>query len=589
MAKIVSFLFFFFLLFVPVAFAADQNFVTPVFPIRGREYWREGGDYKHFKGLKDVVLESSLPATWLIHYDILRDKEIVSQLKEFPQNQEIGLFLEVTRRLSEDSLVVFDWENDHWSSAHKLFLSGYSTGDRKKIIDKAFNSFKETFGYYPKSYGSWYTDLFSIKYIKDEYGASINLGLADQYSTDGYQTWGQYINQPYFVSNKSAIEPARDKADSTGVLKVLWAPREPTLSFGDNVEFSNFSLQVNDYNRSKKLDHTYFRQLLKDLTINSSGQTSQVVVGVEVAEVNETYWPEIKNQLNSIKTLGITASTLKDFNDFYRKKHDLVSPPAFINSSTDTAISYWYMSPNYRLGLFVENGQVILKDLRFYHQNLWIDNDKSQIDHRHNLSRLVPALIDQVVYQNQIVLGGSEDFQKESSKDQTVILFEGKSLVLSEEKPIFLNSPFPEQNVNQQDPKSYARCFDDTGGFMPPYPCLKSFLVRLSHSVPDIRYSKLHGQQYLGLAIDSENLYGIRFPGLKVGKHHFDFPVLQNFISLKKKLTPKFAWFGKQEFEIKDIEGSIVDKEDRYGQDNLRKYQAKDKLFENGYYLILKK
>jgi hypothetical protein len=63
-------------------------------------------------------------------------------------------------------------------------------------------------------------------------------GTADQYSNDGYQTWGQYVNQPYYVSKKSAIEPAKNEEDNSGVVKVLWAPREPTLSFGDSVEFS---------------------------------------------------------------------------------------------------------------------------------------------------------------------------------------------------------------------------------------------------------------------------------------------------------------------------------------------------------------
>ncbi len=596
---IVAFLLLLSLFLLPVnVHAAEQNFVTPVFPVRGREYWREGGDIRHFTNLKKIVLESKLPATWVLHYDVLRDKEILGRLKELPANQEIGLFLEVTRQLAEDSFVVFDWENDHWSSAHKLFLSGYSLIDRRKIIDKAFTSFKDTFGYYPSSYGSWYTDVYSLEYIKEKYGANINLGLADQYSTDGYQTWGQYINQPYFVSKKSAIEPAQSATDSTNVLKVLWAPREPTLSYGDSVEFSNFSLQLNDYYRSKKLPHSYFTKLLKDSTINAVGSISQVVIGLEVGEVSSEYLPELKNQLKDLSDLqvedprgrsSLKTTTLSEFNKLYRSKFESVSPPVFLSSSNGDKTSYWYMNSNYRLGLFVEDGQVILKDLRFYHQNIWHDNDQSQIDSRHNLSRLVPAAIDQVVFNNQLILGSNTGFGITNSKDQAILTFDTQVLRLKALRPEFTAFPLPIPSPKNTLPSSITRCYEIIGGYQLPNSCLKSFLTRLSSFVPDIRFSSLHGQKYLGLAIGPESLIGIRFPSFKIGIHHFDFPVLENFLSIRKKLTPKFPWFGKQEFEVSEyLDKQIVSKDDRYGQENLLKLSPSSKLFENGYYVVLK-
>ncbi len=573
-------------------FAADQNFVTPVFPIRGREYWREGGDYKNFSNTKNIVLESGLPATWLLHYDVLEDKEIIARLKEFPSNQEIGLFLEVTRNLSEDSFVVFDWEHDHWSSAHKLFLSGYSLSDRRKIIDNAFESFKKTFNYYPKSYGSWYTDVYSMEYIKNKYGAEINLGLADQYSTDGYQTWGQYINQPYFVSKFSAIEPALEQ-DNTGILKVLWAPREPTLSFGDNVDYSNFSLQLNDYFRTKKLPHEYFSQLLKDLTLNVQGPISQAVLGIEVAEVGQQHLLELNNQLKDLQELkseNFVVTTLSEFNHSYRKAVQKETPALLATSSpSQDSSSYWYMSPHYRLGLFVENNQVILKDLRFYHQNLWRDNDQTQIDNRHNLSRVVPAKIDQVVYGNQLVLGEATGLRVQKENNSFKISFSDKSITLNSTQPEFEGSESFLKDIDTKAPESYSPCFESTGGYRPPNSCLKNIISTMSAFIPDIRYSNILNQRYLGVATGEEALLGIRFPALKIGTFEFEFPVLENFISLKKKLTPSFSWFGRQEYEVSAYDQSLlIDKQAAYGQDNLRKYPASSKLFENGYYLILK-
>lgn len=96
------------LLLTTEARAADLNMVTPVFPVRDCSYWREGCDTKHFDDLRNVVTESELPATWLIHYDVLVDNYLMKELTNLPDNQEIGLFLEVTRRWAEEARVKFN-------------------------------------------------------------------------------------------------------------------------------------------------------------------------------------------------------------------------------------------------------------------------------------------------------------------------------------------------------------------------------------------------------------------------------------------------------------------------------------------------
>lgn len=572
--------------------AAELNMVTPVFPVRDCSYWREGCDTKHFDDLRNVVIESELPATWLIHYDVLVDNYLMRELTNLPDNQEIGLFLEVTRRWAEEARVKFNWEEGHWSAADKLFSSGYTLEERRRLVDEAFNKFREKFGEYPKAYGCWYVDGYTMEYIRESYGAEVVLGLADQYSTDGYQTWGQYINQPYYASKKSAIEPAKNEEDNSGVVKVLWAPREPTLSFGDSVEFSNFSLQVNDYNRGKGLSHDYFVKLLNDLTINVKGSVSQVVIGLEVGEVNNIFLPELTRQLETLKEMegeDFKVVTMSDFNRLYREKTS-ESPTLLVSSQpSETYESYWYMSSNYRMGLFVEDNQVILKDYRYYHQNLWRDNDHVRRDGRHNLSRLVPALVDEVAYGNQIILGKSDGFEIQEIEGGYVIRFEDKTIKLKKEEPVFEGfkpGEIPEKITDETNPEERG-CFGLAGGYKEPYSCVKEWIVRATQLIPDIRYSSIEGEKFLGLKIDEEHLVGVRWPNIKTGKFYFEFPVLENFLSIKKKLTPDFEWFGKQEYEVSKYEGEIIDKQAEYGQDNLRRIDKNDKVFENGYYIVV--
>lgn len=606
MAKIILSFLFLLLLASPIQ-AADNNFVTPVFPVRSRDYWRQDGDPRHLKSLIEIVNKHNLPVTWLLHYDVLSDNAILPLVTSFPKNQEIGLFLEVTRRLSEDSFVYYHWNTGHWSAADKLYLSGYSLSDRIKLIDHAFNSFKQTLGYYPKSYGAWYVDNFSMEYIKNKYGAIITVGLADQYSTDGYQTWGQYVNQPYYVSNTSAIEPATPN-DNLGVIKVLWAPREPTLSYGNSVDSSNFSLQANDYFRGKKLPHSYFRTLFNDLTINTVSKVSQVVVGMEAGELEEQYLPELDRQLDYLSLLSTSKKviplTLSEFAKSYVSITNNTTPTAFTTTTKNESTSYWYMSPHYRLGLFKQGSKIILKDLRFYHQSSLKENDQLLPDPNPNLTRLVVPFVDQVSLNNQVSLAQSNNLNVSNDGDVVTLNFADKRLHLYPDRIVFsgfssfpLSSlPISFSNIDNQyhiipsppPNTSDTPCSNDYGNFDSPFPCIKHLLTKLPNVLPDIIYSRLGELHYLGLRLNPTTFFGVTYPRVMIKRQIFDFQTLSNFISLRQNLTPKFSWSGRWEQEIPPTltDKPLVRKFSPYGQEHILNQATTSKLFENSYYLI---
>jgi hypothetical protein len=534
--------------------AAETNFITPVFPVRARQFWRQTKTISELQTLTNLISKYDLASTWLIHYDVLSDDEI---LKNLPANSEIGLFLEVTRKLAEESFVKYDWENGNWSQANKLFLSGYTRDQRQRLIDTSFTSFKDKFGYYPQSYGAWYIDVWSMEYIRDKYGSDIMLGLADQFSTDGYQEWGQYLNLPYFISKTAALEPAFDESDSTEILKIQWAPRHPWLAYGSTVENSNYSAQVNDYHRQKDLGQTYFRKLMDDILINVSGQISQIVIGIEVGELENEYLPELEAQFKTLKELMdkqlLKLVTMKQFNDEYRKLFSSVSPEATVSSQVGNTKVTWYMSSEKRFAVKTEQGKSILFDLRFYHASAFRDNDQVVPDTRPNLVRLVPAVIDQLVYHNQTEIPGLQAIST---------LFP---------KP----TPVPVNNIY--------------GQYNGKYPKILNFYIKIINFFPDLIYSRLEGNTYFGLRLGFENILGIRFPKLKLSKFNFKFPILENFISIKHKITPAYSWKGKQEFELEPYLklGSVHPKGLEYGQDSLVNPQSGKVIYENSYYSII--
>lgn len=592
--------------------AADTNYVTPIFPVRAREYWRQGSDIKNFTALKNIVADSRLPATWLVQYDVLFDNDIAASLSASSSpSAEIGLFLEVTRKLADDSFVGFNWQRGPWSEADKLFLSGYTRDERVRMIDTAFSAFKTHFGYYPSTYGTWYIDVWSMEYIRDKYHTRIVLGLTDQYSTDGYQTWGQYFNLPYIVSKTSAIETAQNVSDSTGILKIQWAPREPLLGYGNSVNSSNFSAQVNDYARGKNLDSAYFTQLLTNITLDVPGKISQAVIGIETGELEEKYYPALNAQfkvLSDLKQKGqIVVTTAADFGKTYLQTYPLISPPAVIGSRQKDKSLWWYMNPDYRIALGLENNRLYIKDLRFYHQSPYRDNDQIEMDSRQNLVRMVPAVIDQVTLGNQLDLGpvknititpkdnsltlrwGTDTFTATASGINLPIFLKEELLVrkitfASASAGLLITPPAPAPVIKQL-------CHSDYGNFAGKLVCLKVVIMKLAKLIPDLIYSRLESQSYFGLRTGFETFWGLRLPGFKISRFTFKFPVLNDFISLRKKLIPVFKWQGRQEYELQPYRnlGSVFEKGKIYGQEEINKTPAGKKQFENSYYTVYAK
>jgi hypothetical protein len=586
--------------------AAENNYITPVFPVRAREYWRQGTGIGNIQILSDLVIKYKLPSTWLLHYDVLTDPEVIDSLPA--KDTELGLFLEVTRKLAADAFVAYDWEHGNWSRADKIYLSAYTRDQRQRLIDTAFGAFKNKFGYYPVSYGAWYVDVWSMEYIRDKYGADIVLGLSDQYSTDGYQVWGQYPNLPYFVSKTDALEPALNSSDSTEVIKLQWAPREPALSYGKTPEYSNFSTQVNDYARGKNLDNNYFSGLLDTLTHDIPGPVAQVVVGIEAGELEEKYFPQLDTQMKNLRQWEdrglITDVTFSGFNDRYRKLYSDVSPPAITGSLQTGRSMWWYADSGYRIGVSSESGNLYIDDLRFYHQSAYRDDDQIIKDNRQNLVRMVPAVIDSLVLDNRLLLGKTENMSVNTGDGLLAVSWQDQFLTatpggitvpgnlkdslnaadigFTENGPDLFISPPPPVPVRN------SLCHSDYGSFAGRFVCLKVAFGKIALLVPDIIFSKLENQIYLGLRTGFETFWGLRIPALKMGRFVFEFPILDNFLSLRKKLTPEYKWQGRQELEILPYGrlGTVYEKGKIYGQEAIEMQPSGKKLYENSYYAV---
>lgn len=371
---LIVFIYIFYIFFVPTTFAAGNNsFVSIVNPVRGSDFW-DVNDQKPETavfGQIEILNNSNLPASWLLRFDAFDSENVINLLKN-RNSDEKGLFLEVTPSWAQSANVAYH-KSDSWHNAGSAFLTGYEQGERKKLIDAAFSRFKSIFGYSPLSVGAWWIDSYSLGYMREKYGITGALIVADQYSTDNYQIWGQYFGTPYYPSKNNALHPAQNLENKLDVVMMQWAPRDPVNSYGNGVSESTFSVQANDYMDYHNLDTRYFSTLLDIYTKQKFNRFGHLIVGLENSYDWAKYSNEYKNQLELLaakKNFGqLSVVTMKDFALWYKSAFPKLSPQQLIivdDPMGSFKKTVWFMNPYYRVGWFLNSDGSVFRDIRQY-------------------------------------------------------------------------------------------------------------------------------------------------------------------------------------------------------------------------------
>ncbi len=407
--------------------AADTNQAVIVHPIRGQDFW----EYQHNrletpKEQYKLLQDRNLPATWLIRYDAFLDPEIVSFLQGLNQNQEIGLFLEITPSLTSAAGVKYN-ESANWHYAKSVLTIGYSPEDRIKLVDAAVTKYQELFKDKKlKSVGAWWIDVPTLNYLREKYQIEANLIVADQHTTDQYQVWGQYWSTPYYPSKFNALMPAENKDQQLGMVTMQWATRDPFNAYGPGVRESTFSVQANDY-MLHGLGIDYFQKLLAIYP--------QTTVGLE----NDFGWAQFGAEYGAqLKTLAdwrdqgkLRVLSMADYAMGYQQKYGQNTPKMVINADDPLGTGQkvvWANFPKYRAGIFVTNTGVMIRDFRAYNSTAEEDCAK-EVCQTLDLSKVFLNALDEVSSGKSYSIdqGSVSNWQVREEGDQVVISYKNQS------------------------------------------------------------------------------------------------------------------------------------------------------------------
>ena len=331
-----------------------------------------------------LMRRHGLKGTFLLQYDALCNPAFADLVRTLEPNQfELGVWLEMVEPLAERAGIpwkgryAWDWQ------ARYGFSVGYTPEEREALIDALFEGFKEQFGFYPRTLGSWAFDAHTLDYAAGRFGLDAACNCKEQWGTDGYTIWGGYYGQGYYPSKRNALCPAQTAERQIGVPVFRMLGADPVYQYDCGLDYS---VQREDGAQGVvSLEPVYSGDgggggnpdwVEWYLQENFNGDC--VTFGyTQAGQENSFGWPAMEKGLRdqfarfeALQAAGkLTVETMGETGRWYKESFS-ETPPAAITAHDDWKRtgrkSVWYCSKNYRINLYAEDGCFWIRDLYLF-------------------------------------------------------------------------------------------------------------------------------------------------------------------------------------------------------------------------------
>lgn len=320
-----------------------------------------------------------LTGTYLLQYDALIDPSYQKLMKEeMARGCEVGAWWEITQPHVEDA--GYTWRGRYpWDwHANVGFSVGYSQAERERLVDVYMEKFKEIFGLYPKSVGSWFIEAGTLGYLRDKYGIEASCICRDQVGTDGYTLWGGYWNGGYYPSRQNAYMPAQTREGAIDVPVFRMLGSDPIYQYEAGLGGAVQSVITLEpaYELGGGLPEWvdwFFRMF-----------TDQPHLGynyVQVGQENSFTWEAMKKgftyqtgRLADLRKEGkVRIETLAETGRWFKERYP-VTPPTSVIATEDCQgngrKTLWFNSRFYRANLLWEGASLKIRDLHVFDERL---------------------------------------------------------------------------------------------------------------------------------------------------------------------------------------------------------------------------
>ena len=355
-------------------------------------------DFETVRNQIILIRQYGFPATYALKYDTLMEPRYQELLKNHTgEGDEISAWWEITQPLCQKAGVTFRgaWTEEFDERVNSAYCIGYTPEERRKLVDAYMDDFKQVFGFYPKTIGSWVLDTVTISHAAEKYGIVGSAICRDQMGTDGFTLWGGFPNGIYYPSRRNENMPANTPDGQLDIPMFRLLGPDPIYNFEQDVRSGLQGVYTLEPSWLIGRNEKWISWFFGCLTEEDSLGAGYAHVGQENNFLWENIKPGMEPQLKHLKKLRqegkVRIETMADSSAWFKRAYRLTPPMTFQASGdwdTERNLSaQWYACSNYRLGFLGEEGHLRIRDFFLYRQeypsrylNAPMDNAKSNFD-----------------------------------------------------------------------------------------------------------------------------------------------------------------------------------------------------------------
>lgn len=365
----------------PVESAAAPRIINIINFIRQTDYRVENADSLLYETVCEqvkLVNKYDLPATFLLQYDALINPLYQDLLKsKLNDHSEIGAWWELTQPQIEAAGIKWRGEHSWVSQANIAFSTGYTKEERERLVDVYMAKFKEIFGTYPKSIGSWFIDAHTLGYMYDKYKIVASCNCKDQVGTDGYTLWGGYWNQAYYPSRVNAYMPAQTEEGQIPVPIFRMLGSDPIYQYDDGLgQERQGVISLEPVYEKAGMDRRWVDYFLESIVNRPCLAFNYAQAGQENSFTWSNMSKGLEMQIPILDSLRkenkIRVETLGESGAWFKECFK-VTPATAVTTLTDVRgegnKTVWFNSRYYRANLLWEKGTFRFRDIHLFDES----------------------------------------------------------------------------------------------------------------------------------------------------------------------------------------------------------------------------
>lgn len=346
--------------------------------IRQNDYRLEDSEARLYRTVEEQVALAdryAMPTTFLVQYDALIRPEYQQLLKNgLRDDAEVGGWFEITQPQVEAAGLVWRGEHPWVSHANIAFSTGYTPEERERLTDVYMEKFREVFGRYPRSMGSWYIDAHTLAYMHEKYGIVASCNCKDQIGTDGYTLWGGYWNQAYYPSRRNGYMPAQSVEGQIPVPVFRMLGSDPIHQYDCGIGTGGQGvISLEPVYAHAGGDPAWVDRFLETIAEGPCLAFNYAQAGQE----NSFTWEAMREglemqmpKLDSFRRLGkLRIETLEESGRWFRE-HFSTTPPTAVTALSDPRgegyRSVWFNSRYYRANLLWRGDDFRIRDIHLF-------------------------------------------------------------------------------------------------------------------------------------------------------------------------------------------------------------------------------